>query len=92
MDCSAVDEQRMFIVDIPVFGDTRRMGTKNNEAENLVTDASHFIVELSKTIFMAQYGIHVFIAMVRADSRELFSTNKLLDLLDILATTGTILY
>ena len=92
VDCSAVDEQRMFIVDTRGFGDTRHMGTKNTEAENLATDASHFIVEPSKTIFMAQYGIHVFFAMVRADSRELFSTNKLLDLLDILATIGTILY
>ena len=84
VDCSAVNDQRMCIVDTPGFGDTRRMVTKNTEAENLASDAAHLIVELSKTMLMAQHGINAFFVVVRADSRELFSTMKLLDLLDIL--------
>ena len=84
VDCSAVNNQRMCIVDTPGFGDTRHMVTKNTEAENLASDAAHLIVELSKTMLMAQHGIDAFFVVVRADSRELFSTMKLLDLLDIL--------
>ena len=35
VDCSVVNDQRMCIVDTPGLGDTRRMVTKNTEAENL---------------------------------------------------------
>ena len=84
VDCSVVNNQRMCIVDTPGFGDTRRMVTRNTEAENLASDATHLIVELSKTMLMAQHGISAFFVVVRADIRELFSTVKLLDLLDIL--------
>ena len=84
VDCSTVNEQRVCIVDTPGFGDTRHIATKNTEAENLAKDAAHLIVELSKTMLMARHGIHAFFVVVRADSRELFSTIKLLDLLDIL--------
>ena len=84
VDCSAMDGQRLCIVDSPGFCDTRRMDTKNTEAENLANDSAHLIVELSKTMLMARHGIHAFFVVVRADSRELFSTTKLLDLLDIL--------
>ena len=84
VDCSTMDGQRLCIVDTPGFGDTHRMGTQNTEAENLSNEAAHLIVELSKTMLMARHGIHAFFVVVRADSRELFSTTKLLDLLDIL--------
>ena len=82
--CSVLDGQRMCIVDTPGFGDTHRIGTQNTEAENLANDAAHLVVELSKTMLMARHGVHAFFVVVRADSRELFSTTKLLDLLDIL--------
>ena len=82
--CSVLDGHRMCIVDTPGFGDTHRMGTQNTEAENLANDAAHLVVELSKTMLMARHGVHAFFVVVRADSRELFSTTKLLDLLDIL--------
>ena len=82
--CSVLDGLRMCIVDTPGFGDTHRMGTQNTEAENLANDAAHLVVELSKTMLMARHGVHAFFVVVRADSRELFSTTKLLDLLDIL--------
>ena len=84
VDCSAMDGQRLCIVDTPGFVDSHRMGTQNTEAENLSNEAAHLIVELSKTMLMARHGIHAFFVVVRADSRELFSTTKLLDLLDIL--------
>ena len=84
VDCSAMDGQRLCVVDSPGFGDTRRIDTKNTEAENLANDSAHLIVDLSKTMLMARHGIHAFFVVVRADSRELFSTTKLLDLLDIL--------
>ena len=84
VDCSAVNDQHMCIVDTPGFGDTRRMLTKNTEAENLASDAAHFIVELSKTMLMTQHGINAFFVVVRADNRDLSGTKKLLDLLDIL--------
>ena len=84
VDCSAMDGQRFCIVDTPGFGDTHRMGTQNTEAENLSNEATHLIVELSKTMLMAQYNIHAFLVVVRADSRGLFTTTKPLDLLDIL--------
>ena len=84
VDCSAMDGQRLCIVDTPGFCDTRRMDTKNTEAENLANESAHLIVDLSKTMLMARHGIHAFFVVVRADSRELFSTTKLLDLLDIL--------
>ena len=83
VDCSAVNNQCMCFMDTPGFGHTQRMLTNNNEAENLGSDAAQ-IVELSKTMLMAQNGINAFFVVVRADSRELFSTMKLLDLLDIL--------
>ena len=82
--CSVLDRHCMCIVDTPGFGDTHRMGTQNAEAENLAKYAAHLIVELSKTMLMARHGVHAFFVVVRADSRELFSTKKLLDLLDIL--------
>ena len=82
--CSVLDGHRMCIVDTPGFGDTHHMGTQNTEAENLANDAAHLVVELSKTMLMARHGVHAFLVVVRADSRELFSTTKLLDLLDIL--------
>ena len=84
VDCSTDDEQRVCIVDTPGFGHTRFMATKNTEAETLASGAVQLIVALSKTMLMAQYGIHAFFVVVRADNRELFSTMKLLDLLDIL--------
>ena len=84
VNCSVLDGQRMCIVDTPGFGDTHHMGTQNTEAENLANDAAHLVVELSKTMLMARHGVHAFFVVVRADSRELFSTTKLLDLLDIL--------
>ena len=84
VNCSAMDGQRLCIVDTPGLGDPRRMDTKNTEAENLANDSAHLIVELSKTMLIARHGIHAFFVVVRADSRELFSTTKLLDLLDFL--------
>ena len=82
--CSMLGGHWMCIVDTPGFGDTHRMGTQNTEVENLANDAAHLVVELSKTMLMARHGVHAFFVVVRADSRELFSTTKLLDLLDIL--------
>ena len=81
--CSVVDGKRVCIVDTG-FGDTNRMGTHNTEGENLTSDAAHFIVELSKTVLMTWHGINALFVVVRADSRDLSSTMKLLDLLDIL--------
>ena len=60
------------------------MGTYNTEGENWNSDAAHLIVELSKTLLMARHGIIALFVVVQADSRDWFSTMKLLDLLDIL--------
>ena len=40
------------------------MVIKNTEAENLASDAVHLIVELSKTMLMAQHGINAFFVVV----------------------------
>ena len=80
VNCSAVNEQRVCIVDTPGFGHTGSIGV-NSEAENWAID---MIVELSKTMLMARHGIHAFLVVVRADNRDLSGTKNLLDQLDIL--------